>query len=404
MKLSKFVLLGVVALALPYASTARAEDAPKQPPVVEEVPGPQVQYKDGQLSLEFDNGGFGLSNRLQLRFTDQLPNDSSQLPGTLSPGTSKGSFRIRRYEPQVQGWIYSKKLTFKIEFAFQDLQNNSVKGGVLNDAFFAYDFSGQRKALRVQVGQFKVPFGRQEMTSSFSLQFVDRSIVASEYERGRDIGVQIDGLAFNRKVEWRAGLFNGNGRNASANDNGTYQVDARVTVQPFGDARYSEADFESKNRPLVAVAAQFERADFRGLGGSSTPSRLESCPCGSGDAFTRQVLGGDVVFKYRGLGVTGSLYRREITPAAQPGFRSDGFSIEAGYLLGSARRVQVAARYASWDPTNQVQNDQRSERGLALNWFYNRHFAKVQADFRELKDRFTQSTDRELRIQTQLSF
>ena len=64
---------------------------------------------------------------------------------------------------------------------------------------------------RVVFGQFKVPFGRQEMTSSGNQQFVDRSLVSDEYERGRDIGVSVQGAVWNNKIEYRVGMFNGNG-------------------------------------------------------------------------------------------------------------------------------------------------------------------------------------------------
>ena len=61
---------------------------------------------------------------------------------TGAAGENKGSFRIRRYEPQFQGWVYTKDLTFKLEFAFQDFQNGSVApGGGINDAYFNYDFT-----------------------------------------------------------------------------------------------------------------------------------------------------------------------------------------------------------------------------------------------------------------------
>ena len=56
---------------------------------------------------------------------------------------------------------------------------------------------------RVVFGQYKVPFGRQEMTSSGSQQFVDRSLVSNEFARGRDIGVSVQGAVWSNKLEYR---------------------------------------------------------------------------------------------------------------------------------------------------------------------------------------------------------
>ena len=38
------------------------------------------------------------------------------------------------------------------------------------------------------------------------------------------------------------------------------------SFQPFGDVKYSESDFESRGKPLLAVAGQFERNDLHGFG------------------------------------------------------------------------------------------------------------------------------------------
>jgi phosphate-selective porin OprO and OprP len=366
-------------------------------------PRANISYKDGQLTAEFDKGQVTFTNRLQLRYTHQFPDSAVQLPGTAAKGDSKGSFRFRRYEPTFSGWLYTKNLTYKLEFAFQDLQNNAVNGGAINDAFFTYDLTKGRKRLRAQLGQFKVPFGRQEMTSSFNQQLVDRSIVADEYERGRDQGLQLDGLLLGSKLEWRAGLFNGNRRSFTLNDNDTFQYDARVTFQPWGDVKYSESDFESSDHPLLAVAVQFEHNDFTGSVAAPVPA-LTACPCGSGP-LERDAVGVDVVFKYKGLSLYGVYYDRSIDPVVGTrSFDSNGWNLQAGYLLNHARTFEVALRFASWDPTSAVEDNDRRELGAAASWYYNRHFAKVQADFRRVEDRARKTKDHELRIQSQLYF
>ena len=83
-------------------------------------------------------------------------------------------------------------------------------GAFLEDANIAWDPQGRGK-FRVLFGQFKVPSFRQQLTSSGNQQFVDRSLVSDEYARGRDIGRRRAGRAVTNKLEYRAGIFNGNG-------------------------------------------------------------------------------------------------------------------------------------------------------------------------------------------------
>jgi phosphate-selective porin OprO/OprP len=380
------------------------------------TPKVDVTYRDGRTTVDFDNAQVQFQNRLQLRYTHQLPPSATQLPGTGDKGDSKGSFRIRRYEPQFQGWIYKKWIGFKLEFAFQDLQNDVVAGGAINDAYFTYDFGKGSRSFRVQFGQFKVPFGRQEMTSSFNQEFVDRSIVAGEYERGRDQGVQLDGLLGGGKLEWRVGLFNGNQRNKTLNDNNKFQYDARVTWMPWGDPGYSEVDFESTDKPLFALAGQWELNDFANTVAPVVPTgapagtpaaipSITSCPCGSGP-LKRTAYGVDAVLKYQRLFLMGAFYNRKIDPIVSTiaNFKSNGYHAQAGYLLDSARHWEVALRYATFDPTDQASSNDRNELGFGLNYFYNKHNAKIQSDYRILENKSTKLKDKELRVQTQLNF
>ena len=170
-------------------------------------------------------------------------------------------------------------------------------GAILEDANIAWDPQGMGK-FRVVFGQYKVPFGRQQMTSSGNQQFVDRSLVSDEYARGRDIGVSVQGAVWSNKLEYRAGMFNGNGLTRPSNDNAKFQYNARLMWQPNGNqvlaqrawvsgALYSEADFESTTVPLYAFALNYEHNDFHG---TTTGIDLKS-----------DVVGVDGIFKFKGF-------------------------------------------------------------------------------------------------------
>ncbi|KDA53456.1 hypothetical protein EG19_04415 [Thermoanaerobaculum aquaticum] len=331
-----------------------------------------VSWKDGKTSFDLEKAHLELSNRLQIRFA--LSDESSK--------PTVGSFRIRRFKTKLEGWAYSKDLTF-------ELQLNWADDKPLEDANVAYDFSHGKKLFVLKGGQFKVPFGRQELTSSGSQQFVDRSLVSTEFARGRDIGVQLSGLALGGKLDWRVGAFNGSGRNATTNDNSKLQYDARVTWQPWGEVKYSESDFASSPKPLLALAGQYERNDRRG--GVPTLN------------VWQETWGGDVTVVWRGFFGFAEYFQREQVAVRSAPEKSRGVAVQGGYFLLPSK-LEMALRYAVLEPSNLASKDHRYEKGLAVNYFFNHHAHKLQADVRRVEDQRSGKKTWELRAQYQLIF
>jgi len=339
--------------------------------------GPTAKWEDGRTSLAFDGAEIGVSNRMQIRFTETAPEGED--------GT--GSFRPRRARTLVDGWLHSKTIRF-------ELMVDWVDAPIVEDLNLNWDASGKR-SFQVKVGQFKVPFGRQELTSDTALQFVDRSIVSAEFEKGRDVGVQLWGLAAGEKLEYRAGLFNGNGRGKPSNDDGKLQYDARVTVHPWGPAKYSEGDPDATPKPLLSVGANLE--------GDDTRPRPGAVVAASSDAVARRVLGADVSLKFRGFSVMAEAFDRRLTPVAGPSFKSNGFHVQVGQFV-RPRRLEAALRWAQWDPSSLKANDERRELGAGLSYYATPKTLKLQADYRRLRDAARGRTDGEARVQVQFIF
>jgi phosphate-selective porin OprO/OprP len=341
------------------------------------APAFNVSWKDGKTTIESKSARLDISNRVQLRFTEQMP----------EVGDDKGSFRIRRGKTKFEGWVYTKDLTYELQLNWPDTANP------LEDLNVNYDFTKGQKEFQLKAGQFKVPFGRQELTSSGNQQFVDRSAVSNTFARGRDIGLQLWGTPLAGKLDWRVGLFNGNGRTVSANDNDKFQYNARVAFQPFGDVKYSESDFESTDRPLFAIAGQYESNERAQAASGTTPA----------DSVDREIVGGDVVFKFKGLFVYGEFFDATTERIVASDFDSDGYIAQIGYFV-IPQKLEIAARLSALDPNSDRDDDERQERGIALGWFFNKHNHKLQADYRQLENKATQREDDELRLQYQVIF
>ena len=293
---------------------------------VPEPPAPlqRIEWRDGKTRITTDFAYLEISNRVQVRYTQEFPDDLSPiLPGTANAGDSRGSFRIRRAKFKLEGWFWippqvapspriMPKLSYELQLNWAAVASNvgaqpANVGAILEDANIAWDPQGTGK-FRIVAGQYKVPFGRQQLTSSGNQQFVDRSLVSDEYERGRDIGVSVQGAVWSNKIEYRAGMFNGNGLTRPTNDNDKFQYNARLMWQPNGNqvlaqrawvsgALYSEADFESTTVPLYAVGLNYEHNDFHR---TTTGNDLKS-----------NIVGFDGVFKFKGFSATGEYFWRE---------------------------------------------------------------------------------------------
>jgi phosphate-selective porin OprO/OprP len=363
-------------------------------PVPEPTPPVQlVTWSDGKTRITTNIAYLEISNRVQTRYTHEFPDDLSPiLTGTAAAGDSRGSFRIRRAKLKLEGWFWVPpevapsprtlpKLSYEVQLNWAALGANvgaqpSNAGAVLEDANIAWDPQGMGK-FRVVFGQYKVPFGRQQLTSSGNQQFVDRSLVADEYERGRDIGVSVQGAIWSNKLEYRAGVFNGNGLNRPSNDNDKFQYNARLMWQPNGatvlaqrawvsGALYSEADFESTTVPLYALGLNFESNDFH----RTT----------TGDDLKSTAVGIDGLYKFKGFSTTGEYYYRRRKPETAPKFDSNGGYLQAGMMLNQFRTWEAVARFGQRELTDIIDNDEIKEIRAGINYYYRRHALKFQTD------------------------
>jgi phosphate-selective porin OprO/OprP len=372
----------ILALVSADAALAQLSTIPSPPPP------PALDRNPRKKLFESEDGTLFILNRVQFRWTQHWPDDTVLLSGTQNPGDGKGEFRIRRAKTELTGWLFRPELTYELQLSWAGPEAGGSTQTPLEDFYLTWDVS-KKQTFMVTLGQFKVPLGRQEMTSSGYQQFADRDILSFEFTRGRDIGLQLEGLLAGGKLVYQAGLFNGNPASRLGNDNSKYQYNARVTFQPNGRVRYSEGDFESRDKPLFAVAAQFEHNDQHGS--SLTVEDLKTV-----------IWGGDVVFKYKGLSLFAEVFFRDREPEEGPSFRSDGWHAQAGYFL-KRDRLELAVRYARFDPGTEPGDDQK-EIGGALNYYISKHTLKVQADFRQLEDGVRDTKNNELRIQTQVMF
>lgn len=333
-------------------------------------------WRDGKTRITTDNAYLEMSSRIQVRFTQEDPDENSTaLAGTADKGDARGSFRIRRAKFKLEGWMIRSWLTYEMQVNYPGVSGSNA-GALLEDAAFDIDLSKGKGLFRVHAGQFKAPYGAQELTSSGNQQFVDRALASNSFFRGRETGVALWGATPNNKLEWRVGVFNGNSMTRSANDNNQYQWNARLMWQPNGSqvlnqrawvtgALYSESDFESTTTPIYAVAINWERQN----------NHLAT----TGNDLRWNAYSIDGIFKYRGFSANGMYTRADRTPETGDTYSSPGFFIQMGQLL-SRRRFEMAVRYGQYDASDKIDNNLVKELRGAFNYYYARHGLKWQTD------------------------
>ncbi|HMV43318.1 MAG TPA: porin, partial [Leptospiraceae bacterium] len=166
----------------------KKEEKPAEPPQKEEKPvappktpnasvdtrlgrGLYVKTEDSQFTMQ-------MRARIQARYTYQAVSEDSK--------SDQEGAEIRRLRLVTRGNIYGKEWTYYIQLgvANQDMETRPIP---LRDAVINYN---KWSDFRISMGQMKVPFNRQRLTSSSALQMVDRSIVNSELNLDRNIGIQ----------------------------------------------------------------------------------------------------------------------------------------------------------------------------------------------------------------------
>lgn len=165
-----------------------------------------------------------------------------QILGSYITKDSNNSFgfSMRRARIILDGFLFSKKIKY-----YEQL---TVEGGSLSlrDLYLTLK---PAEIFGITLGQFKVPFNREELTSSSKLELVDRSVANEYFFLGRDIGVDV---SFGpEKYKLRLGAFTGAGRNITRVDPTTKPsknllYTARLELSPLGKFVYDQPNLKGE--------------------------------------------------------------------------------------------------------------------------------------------------------------
>lgn len=182
---------------------------------------------DGKFFLASPNGDFrmNISGQMQFRYMANFRDDDS------GADDFESGFVNRRMKLIFDGTVYND-FFYRIQTAF----GRTGGGATLQDAYFGYQFDN---GLKIQAGQFKLPFLREELVSSARQLTVDRSYVNEIFNQDRSQGIQLSWEQDN----WRLmGAFSDGFGSANTDFNGPFSGGAPADA--------TEADY--------ALTARFE--------------------------------------------------------------------------------------------------------------------------------------------------
>lgn len=260
---------------------------------------------------------------------------------------------LRRARFTLQG-SFPEQFDFKAELEAAGGLGSAT--GVRAQATDLYIQWSRHKFAQIRAGQFKTPYGYEQLHSDTRVMTVERTLVSDRIALGRGIGVQVAGDA--GPLSYAAGAFNGNGTNLTFNDDEGFLTVARAAVTPWKRG--------TSDRWSIGVNG-FTGED------RAAPAAPELGFTGNTFAGTRDGWGVDTQLVAGKLELWGELLRAQYDPAA-PGPARDltGWYTGAGWML--TRRLQAVAMIDRLDaPAEDVRTFT-----LGGNYFIKGHDLKLQ--------------------------
>lgn len=206
----RFVPIVVLALSPAVAAAQPVSSTPQddfRPAVRVDFPPPSIRIGDFRAAL-----------RMRLHFDAR----------DFDPELGEDEFVFRRARVGVEGRIYDD-LEYEVEAELRDEERP------WRDVFINYR---RFRAAEVKVGRFKIPFSLEQLTGVSNLNFVERSLIASELAPARDRGVTVHGRLAKDVISYDAGIFRRDGdstRFAGPSVDRTWA--GRVVITPWETSR-----------------------------------------------------------------------------------------------------------------------------------------------------------------------
>jgi phosphate-selective porin OprO and OprP len=266
-----------------------------------------VGYDDGlYLATADDAHRLSIGGRLTTRFTV-----------AKEDGLVQSRFSIPTARARLSGHVFAVN-DFELS---GELQSGAFE---LRNAYLDRPIFGAR----LRLGQFKVPYSRQQLTSLSRMQFMDRALTNRFSNADRDLGVSLYQRPERNSegFEWNLGVFNGRG------------------ILPYQPSRPSLPQIALRLGWAGARVNGYDEADFDG-----GPLRVAAAlgylgDLGPTDAMVHR-FNVDGMLKFYGTSLSWAAYLKSRPSPAQTRQLEMGYHVQAGHFL-VPRKLEFAGRFA----------------------------------------------------------
>ena len=298
--------------------------------------------------------------------------------------------RVKRLRLRFDGYIYSPKLVYSIQLGFTPHDTKELPNGNTNIVRDAIVYYVPNAHWNIGFGQTKIKANRARVNSSSALQFVDRSIVNSEFNLDRDFGFfgEYNGRIGKRfRLSAKGSITLGEGRNWSTSSDGGLAYTGRLELYPLGrfkskgDVIEGDFEYDEQVRILLAGAYSYNSRAVRiqGQNGALMP---EGEHRNLGSYFF------DFILKYRGFAFyTDFMGRTCDTPLFDGNegifvYTGKGLNLQTSYLI--KQKWEIALRNSTMFPDREVQSlagyRRWNQTTIGVTRYLIGHSLKLQAD------------------------
>ena len=363
--------------------------------LVEEKPPIYVQQRGPELKLV-------LGRFIQINFEDS---DAFAFNGNFGQSAIKDRFRLRRARVNLTG-DFAEQFDFKVEgdFGQNDGTNNNRTAFSGTDIWLNWH---QFPWAQIKMGQYKAPFGLDQLTPDTSLYTIERTLPTGAITPDRQIGAQLWGKPFTNiwpeqkdLLTYYAGIFNGNGKNTTVNDNNNFMYVGRLESTLFKDV-FGKGSF------LKLGADVLDSRDDKGTNISQSGNLLVNSD-GSLSPFVlpgadeRTAWSVDAWVKLGPFDLIGEYLQEHVNgrtvngvPPGFADFTTDGYYVTAGYFL-IPKKLQAVVQWQDLNPGQKGDDGLYSILG-GLNYYIHGDDLKLMvnyihtwSDFRQANPEFGQ--------------
>ncbi len=294
--------------------------------------------------------------------------------------------RVKRLRLRFDGFIKNKNIAYYMQLGFSRYDqdwDNSHTVNVIRDAMVYYHFN---KFFYIGYGQSKLPGNRQRVISSGSQQFVDRSVVNSNFTLDRDYGVfaYYSNNIGTVDINLKGTVSTGEGRVSMTTDKGLCYT-GRLEILPLGkftdNGDFFEGDLLREKTPKLSLAGGYSYNDNarKTLGQRGVDLHQQR--------DLKNILF-DIILKYNGWALSSEYISRETSNPFTIDANNDTVTIYSGYGINTQlsyvfrNNYELAFRHAFVKPDNKTRyiNPEDYFYTIAITRYVKNHLLKVQSN------------------------